>query len=72
MSTEIAAIVGLAVMFIIATVLPINMGALAFVGAFIIGLLSHMSAKDIFAGFPETCSSRSSVSLTSGRASSPD
>jgi di/tricarboxylate transporter len=52
MSTEIAAIVGLAVMFIIATVLPINMGALALVGAFIIGLLSHMSAKEIFAGFP--------------------
>jgi Na+/H+ antiporter NhaD/arsenite permease-like protein len=52
MSAEIAAIVGLAVMFIIATVLPINMGALALVGAFIIGLASHMPAKDIFAGFP--------------------
>lgn len=52
MSTQIAAIVGLAVMFIIATLLPINMGALALVGAFIIGLLSHTPAKDIFAGFP--------------------
>jgi len=52
MSTEIASIVGLVVMFVIATVLPINMGALAFVGAFIIGLLSHISAKEIFAGFP--------------------
>ena len=52
MSPEIAAIVGLAVMFIIATVLPINMGALALVGAFIIGLISHVPAKDIFAGFP--------------------
>ena len=52
MSAEIAAIVGLAVMFIIATVLPINMGALALVGAFIIGLLAHMPARDIFAGFP--------------------
>ena len=52
MSPEIAAIVGLAVMFIIATILPINMGALALVGAFIIGLISHMPAKDIFAGFP--------------------
>ncbi|MEK6289688.1 MAG: SLC13 family permease [Acidobacteriota bacterium] len=52
MSVEIAAIVGLAVMFIIATVLPINMGALAFVGAFVVGLLAHMSAKEIFAGFP--------------------
>lgn len=52
MSTEIASILGLVVMFIIATVLPINMGALAFVGAFIIGLLSHIPAKEIFSGFP--------------------
>jgi di/tricarboxylate transporter len=52
MLTQIAAIVGLAVMFIIATVLPVNMGALAFVGAFIIALLSHLPAKEIFAGFP--------------------
>lgn len=52
MSAEIAAIAGLVVMFIIATVLPINMGAIAFVGAFVIGLLSHMPAKEIFAGFP--------------------
>ena len=52
MATQIAGIVLLAVMFIIATALPINMGALALVGAFIIGLLSHLSPKDIFAGFP--------------------
>ena len=52
MATQIAGIVLLAVMFIIATTLPINMGALALVGAFIIGLLSHLSPKDIFAGFP--------------------
>ena len=52
MFTQIAAIVGLAVMFIIATTLPINMGALALVGAFIIGLIAHIPAKDIFAGFP--------------------
>jgi len=52
MSTQIAAIVGLAVMFILATLLPVNMGALALVGAFVIGLLSNMPAKDIFAGFP--------------------
>ena len=52
MSTQVAAIVGLAVMFIIATVLPINMGALAFVGAFIIALISRMPAREIFAGFP--------------------
>ena len=48
----ITAIVLLAVMFVIATVLPINMGALALVGAFRIGLLAHIPARDIFAGFP--------------------
>jgi di/tricarboxylate transporter len=52
MTTQIAGIVLLAVMFIIATVLPINMGALALVGAFVIGLISHLPARDIFAGFP--------------------
>jgi di/tricarboxylate transporter len=52
MFTQIAGIALLAVMFIIATALPINMGALALVAAFIIGLLSHLPAKDIFTGFP--------------------
>jgi len=52
MSVQVAAIVGLVVMFIIATALPINLGALALVGAFAIGLISGMPAKDIFAGFP--------------------
>ena len=52
MATQIAGIVLLAAMFIIATTLPINMGALALVASFIIGLLSHLTAKDIFAGFP--------------------
>ena len=52
MFTQIAGIVLLAAMFIIATALPINMGALALVATFIIALLSHLPAKDIFAGFP--------------------
>jgi di/tricarboxylate transporter len=52
MSVEISAIVGLAIMFVIATALPINMGALAFVGAFLIGMLADMPTKDVFAGFP--------------------
>ena len=52
MTIQIAAIVGLIAMFIIATLLPINMGALAFVGAFIIGLIAHIPPRDIFAGFP--------------------
>src|SRR5215510_10429736 len=52
MSIQIASIVVLAVMFILATLLPINMGALAFVGAFVIGLLAHVTTKEIFEGFP--------------------
>nr|WP_279526823.1 hypothetical protein [Modestobacter roseus] len=39
--------------FAIATVLPINMGALAFVAAFLVGTLAvGMSTDDIVAGFP--------------------
>jgi di/tricarboxylate transporter len=52
MTTQIAAITGLVLMFVIATILPINMGALALTGAFCIGLIAHMSANEIFAGFP--------------------
>jgi di/tricarboxylate transporter len=52
MFTQIAAIAVLAVMFVIASVLPINMGALAFVGAFVIGLVANIPAGEIFAGFP--------------------
>ena len=52
MFTQIAGIGILAVMFVIATALPINMGALALVASFIIGLLSNLAAKDILAGFP--------------------
>lgn len=40
-------------MFVLATVLPINMGVLAFVGAFLVGtLVAGMNAKAIMAGFP--------------------
>jgi di/tricarboxylate transporter len=52
MSTQIAAIAILAAMFIVASVLPINMGALAFVGAFVIGLIAGIPTSEIFAGFP--------------------
>jgi di/tricarboxylate transporter len=53
MSPQTATIVGLVIVFIIGTALPINMGALAFVGAFIVGsLFVHLSAAEIFAGFP--------------------
>ncbi|TDQ47950.1 SLC13 family permease [Actinorugispora endophytica] len=53
MSPEILSIVALAAMFVIATVLPINMGALAFVAAFLLGtLVLAMDSADILAGFP--------------------
>src|SRR3712207_5882687 len=53
MSPEIVTIIGLVVIFAIATFLPINMGALAFTAAFIIGTLSvGLSTDDILGGFP--------------------
>lgn len=53
MSAEIATILGLGVMFVVATALPINMGALGFALAFVIGsLFVDMSANDILKGFP--------------------
>jgi Na+/H+ antiporter NhaD/arsenite permease-like protein len=52
-SPEIVTIIGLVVIFAIATVLPINMGALAFTAAFIIGTLSvGLTTDDILVGFP--------------------
>jgi len=52
-SPEIVTIIGLVVIFAIATVLPINMGALAFTAAFIIGTLSvGLTTDDILSGFP--------------------
>lgn len=53
MSPEIVTIIALVVIFAIATFLPINMGALAFVAAFVVGTLSvGMATDDILAGFP--------------------
>ncbi|KQY72525.1 hypothetical protein ASD52_29895 [Ensifer sp. Root142] len=53
MNIQILSIALLAGMFIIATLQPINMGALAFACAFLIGsLVMSMKAADIFAGFP--------------------
>ncbi|MBQ5947884.1 SLC13 family permease [Massilia sp. ST3] len=53
MSSHMISIYVLALMFIVATVLPINMGVLAFVGAFLVGTLAAgMTAKGIMAGFP--------------------
>jgi di/tricarboxylate transporter len=52
-SPEIVTILALVAIFAIATFLPINMGALAFVAAFLVGTLSvGMSTDDILTGFP--------------------
>ncbi|MBB2688106.1 SLC13 family permease [Rhizobium sophoriradicis] len=53
MGIEILAIGLLVAMFIVATIQPINMGALAFAGAFVLGSMTiGMKTTDIFAGFP--------------------
>ncbi|WP_274519188.1 SLC13 family permease, partial [Inquilinus limosus] len=53
MSAQIASILGLVVMFVVATALPINMGALGFAAAFLVGqVFVGMSATQILAGFP--------------------
>lgn len=53
MSPELFAIVVLILMFVIASILPINIGVMGFVAAFLVGtLLGDMSANEIFAGFP--------------------
>jgi len=52
-SAELISILALVAIFAIATVLPINMGALAFVAAFLVGTLAvGMSTDDILDGFP--------------------
>ena len=53
MSPEVLSILALCVMFVVATILPINMGVLAFVGAFLVGtLVAGKTTSDIIAGFP--------------------
>lgn len=53
MSPQMLSIYALAVMFVVATILPINMGVLAFVGAFLVGTLAaNLTANQIIAGFP--------------------
>jgi di/tricarboxylate transporter len=52
-SPEIVTIIALVVIFVIATFLPINMGALAFVAAFVVGTLSvGLTTDEILGGFP--------------------
>jgi Na+/H+ antiporter NhaD/arsenite permease-like protein len=53
MSAELISILVLVAMFVIATVLPINIGVLAFVAAFVVGAtLADMDGEAVLAGFP--------------------
>ncbi|PSK95446.1 UIT1 family transporter [Murinocardiopsis flavida] len=53
MSPQLLTIVVLVAMFVIATALPVNIGALAFVAAFLVGTLAlAMDAETILGGFP--------------------
>ncbi|MBT2617238.1 MULTISPECIES: SLC13 family permease [unclassified Bacillus (in: firmicutes)] len=53
MSIEIGAIIVLLLMFIIGAILPINIGIIGFVAAFIMGVVvSGLSVDDIFSAFP--------------------
>jgi di/tricarboxylate transporter len=52
MSTELITLLILVVIFVVATVLPVNMGVLGIVAAFGVGTAIGVSEDDIFAGFP--------------------
>ena len=53
MSHELISILALVAMFVVATLVPVNMGVLAFVGAFLIGtLVAEMKVGDVIDGFP--------------------
>jgi len=53
MPLELIPILALIAMFVAATLLPINMGTLGFVAAFLVGTLAvRMNTDDIIAGFP--------------------
>jgi len=53
MSMQIISIVGLVLIVLLATLRSVNMGAIAFLGAFLLGtLVFGVSEDDLFAGFP--------------------
>ncbi|MEU7484618.1 SLC13 family permease [Streptomyces sp. NPDC042319] len=53
MSTEVISIGALLVMFVVGTILPINLGILAFVATFAVGTVSlGLTEDEIFEGFP--------------------
>ena len=53
MSPELISVVVLVAMFVLATMLPVNMGVLGFVAAFLVGtLVVDLTTDEILAGFP--------------------
>ncbi|MFT4249255.1 MAG: SLC13 family permease [Pseudomonas sp.] len=53
MNPQIVTIIGLVIMFIVSTALPINMGAVAFALAFLVGgIWLDLDGKAVLAGFP--------------------
>lgn len=53
MTMQIISIVGLVLIVLLATLRSVNMGAIAFLGVFLLGsLVFHVSDDEIFAGFP--------------------
>jgi di/tricarboxylate transporter len=53
MSPELISILVLGLIFVVATLLPVNIGVLAFAAAFLVGtLVADQSTDDIIAGFP--------------------
>lgn len=55
MSTELISLAVLVVVFLVATVRGVNMGALALVGAFVVGLSVYdLDAEGVLAGFPSS------------------
>ncbi|GAB2874434.1 SLC13 family permease [Streptomyces mayteni] len=53
MSIELTSIVGLVLIFLLATLRSVNMGAVAFLGAFLLGRFAlDRSEEDVFAAFP--------------------
>ncbi|MBK1782808.1 SLC13 family permease [Prauserella cavernicola] len=53
MSIQLYSIIGLVLIFLLATLRSVNMGAVAFLGAFLIGTFIYdETAEDLFSGFP--------------------
>jgi di/tricarboxylate transporter len=52
MSNELISLLVLVVIFLIGTTMPVNMGVLGIVAAFVVGTAMGVSEDDMFAGFP--------------------